>query len=99
MKQVDWYDDTVKGSMEIMKYFGFLHRIGLHETIDLHLRFIDLNSSSLALVTALRINVQMHRAGMLSEWRYARDRIHDELISRGENADTILHGLYSKDWK
>lgn len=99
MKQIDWHNDTITGSKNIMSYFGFLFRLGLYETIDLHLRYIDLTACSLALVTALRINFQKHRAGMLSEWRYARDRIYIELRNRGEDANSILHGLYGKDWK
>ena len=99
MKQINLHNDTITGSSEIMKYFGFLYKVGLYETIDLHLRYIDLTACSLALVTALRINVQQQRAGMLSEWKYTRDRIHTELKNRGEDADRVLHGLYKKDWK
>lgn len=99
MTKIDWHDDTTTGAAAVMSHFGTLARLGLFETIDLQLRFIDLTACTLLLLTALRINFQRYRrTRLLTEWELARDRIYIEVKNRGEDADRELHGLYPKDW-
>ncbi len=99
MIKIDWHNDADSEIQAVMGHFGTLSRLGLYETIDLQLRFIDLTACAVLLLTALRINFQRQRAGtILTEWESARDRIRDELVNRGEDAKKILHGLYPEDW-
>ena len=98
MIKIDWHNDTSSEITNVMRHFGTLSRLGFYETIDLQLRFIDLTACDVLLVTALRINWQRQKAGILSEWEFARDCIHSELVSRGEDGNSILHGLYPEDW-
>jgi len=92
MKKINFYSENTTDLVALISMMNNIIRMGFYDRLDYMLQSADVNYSYVVLVTLLRSNNSVKN--ILPHWKILRDRVRDELISRGDDPTSILRGLF-----